>query len=82
MQSYQFGLMALPAAPSAALLLLLPPYSQVHCYIATCLRRHADVVPECREEVAAVAAAVQNMYLTATALGANTEGRLICRRGM
>ena len=40
----------------------------MYCYVAIGLARHADKVPEW-EEVAAVAAAVQNMQLAAAALG-------------
>jgi nitroreductase len=36
--------------------------------IAICMKRHQDTVPEW-EEIAAVAMAVQNMWLTCTALG-------------
>ena len=46
---------------------------QVHCYIAICLKRHANAVPEW-EEIAAVASAVQNLSLTATALGVSSVG--------
>jgi nitroreductase len=38
------------------------------CVIAICMKRHEDTVPEW-EEIAAVAMAVQNMWLTCTALG-------------
>jgi nitroreductase len=38
------------------------------CVIAICMKQHQDTVPEW-EEVAAVAMAVQNMWLTCTALG-------------
>ncbi len=41
---------------------------QVAAYIAICLRRHEDDLPEW-EETAAVACAVQNLWLTATAAG-------------
>ena len=40
----------------------------MYCYVAIGLARHADKVPEW-EELAAVAAAVQNMQLQAAALG-------------
>jgi hypothetical protein len=45
-----------------------PPRPAPRSYIAICLRRHADAVPEW-EEVAAVASAVQNMQLVASAVG-------------
>jgi nitroreductase len=38
------------------------------CVIAICMKRHEDIVPEW-EEIAAVAMAVQNMWLSCTALG-------------
>lgn len=40
----------------------------VAAFIAVCMKRHADQVPEW-EEVAAVSCAVQNMWLAATAAG-------------
>jgi nitroreductase len=39
-----------------------------NCVIAICMKRHENTVPEW-EEIAAVAMAVQNMWLTCTALG-------------
>lgn len=42
-------------------------HTQVHCFIAICMKRHEEV-PEW-EEVAAVACGVQNMALAATSLG-------------
>ena len=39
-----------------------------NCVIAICMKRHEGVVPEW-EEVAAVAMAVQNMWLTCTSVG-------------
>lgn len=39
-----------------------------NCVIAICMKRHAELLPEW-EEIAAVAAAVQNMWLTCTAYG-------------
>lgn len=43
-------------------------WQKVHCYIALCVKRHPDQLPEW-EELAAVACAVQNMSLMATATG-------------
>lgn len=37
-----------------------------NCVIAICMQRHAEVLPEW-EEIAAISAAVQNMWLTCTA---------------
>lgn len=54
---------ALPFASSTCIMTL-----QVHCYIAICLQRHADALPEW-EEVSSLACAVQNMALQGTALG-------------
>lgn len=39
-----------------------------NCVIVICMKRHQDTVPEW-EEIAAVAMAVQNMWLTCTSLG-------------
>jgi hypothetical protein len=53
-----------PATPAAA---ACASHTQVHSYIALCMLRH-EAVPEW-EEMCAVACAVQNLVLQATALG-------------
>lgn len=45
-------------------------WKSVSCYIALCVKRHPEQLPEW-EETAALACAVQNMWLAATAVGVN-----------
>ncbi|KAI8462737.1 MAG: Nitroreductase-like protein [Monoraphidium minutum] len=64
----------LPADKAAATLAKLErkagkDWKGVSCYIAICVQRHPEQLPEW-EEIAAVACSVQNMYLAATAVGA------------